>query len=264
MKFVPKELRSTGDISRGDSNWRSVLKNILYVAIFLVGLYVLLGLVAGIMAGYIPETFEAKLFSWESGLEGEKSPEFGQAGEVFSNLIKQPSLRPLPYQLFMVSIQEPNAVAMPGGGVGVSQALLEAVSGETGLAMVLGHELGHHQKRHCLERLGRALIYQSVMALLFGHNRFSVVDIALLAGESGYSRRQEREADEFGLNLVHQAFGKTEGALEFFEMIDREYGSKTSRWTVFMSSHPYTPDRTAYLRELQESLSPGRNNPDED
>ena len=64
-------------------------------------------------------------------------PELERAQALFERLIHQPGLRPLPYKFFLLNMSQPNAVAMPGGAVGVTSALLRAVTSETGLALVL-------------------------------------------------------------------------------------------------------------------------------
>lgn len=258
MKFVPKELRETADISRGSMSWRSYLKRAVSVGVILTVLYFLLGLAADLLASYIPDQWETYLFSSRLEPEKEKTPDLRRAETVFRRLLQNPGLRSLPYQLSVLDLSLPNAVAVPGGGVQVSAALLESINTETGLAMVLAHELGHQQGRHNLKRLGRGLIYGVAVALLFGDARSSPLGVSLAAAESTYSRKQEREADEFGLKLVYETYGHTREALEFFETIHREYESDTSRWSSFLASHPYTPDRIAYLRELQKSLATRR------
>lgn len=257
MRFVPKELKATADISRGRSTPATFVKNSLSVAMVLVILYVALGWIAGLVASYIPESYETRWFSFIVSYDVSPrpiSPDFRRGQRLFDRLRRQPGLRPLAYELKLLAASKPNAFAMAGGSVWVSTGLLKNVSNDMGLAMVLAHELGHHQLRHCLKRLGRGLLYLSAQVFLFGTPDPSVINVALHTGESNYSRRQERAADEFGLQLVHEAFGHTRGALEFFEMIQREHESGSSRWTDFLASHPHTGARIKYLRELQRSL----------
>lgn len=255
MKFIPKELKWTADVSRGHADWRSNLKNVLSAVIILGLLYVGLGVVADLTANHIPERWEAKLFSW-SGEEGAgDSPEFVVAQRVFSQLTAHRRLRPLPYRLVLIDADAPNAIAVPGGGVGVTRGLLARVRNEIGLATVLGHELGHHQARHALKRLGRVILLRGTMALLLGNSGTGVMSASLDLAEFKYSRDQEREADAFGLQIVHETFGRTDGALEFFEMIHHEHDTGESPWHSLAATHPPTPERIEALRNLQRDLS---------
>ena len=153
--------------------------------------------------------------------------------------------------LFLLPTHDQNAYAFPRGRVSVTQGLLDLVGSQAGLATVLGHELGHHQHRHSLKRLGRGLIFTLAHAVLFGGSDSSLVDASLRIAESSYSRRQERQADDFGMRLVHEVFGSTEQSLEFFEDI-RE--GEEPRWSAFLRSHPLPSDRITDLRQLQQSL----------
>ncbi len=186
------------------------------------------------------------------------SGDLARAEKIFQRLLGHPGLRPLPYRLFLVPISEPNAFAVPGGAVGVTQGLLDDIESEVGLALVLGHELGHHQARHPLKRTGRMLVFSVARALLFGAHDTSLVDRSLAIADSSYSRRQERQADAFGLRLVHDIYGHTEGSLEFFERIRSEHGTEEVRWAAFVRSHPLTSDRIADLRTLQLALGESR------
>ncbi len=61
MKFVPKPLRKTSDISRGDHSRYGFLKNTLSVFIVIGSLYLILCLMGEIVALTIPESWEARL-----------------------------------------------------------------------------------------------------------------------------------------------------------------------------------------------------------
>ena len=253
MKFVPKRLEKTADVSRGHSSWQSFLKNSVSVVIVFVLGYLLLGGLADLLAWSIPNRWEARMFS-SVPVETIEQAELGRADEIFRRLTEREGLRPLPYRLFVLPIDEPNAFAFPGGGVGVTRGLLDTVETEAGLAMVLGHELGHHHERHTLKRIGRSLVFSVAGGLLFGRNSSSVVDLSLKLAESGYSRRQEREADAFGLRLVHEVYGHTRESLEFFERIRSEHDRDELQWAAFVRSHPLPSDRIEELKQLQLTL----------
>ena len=253
MKFVPKRLEETADISRGDTTWLSFLKNALSVVIVLGLGYLALGLLAGLLARLIPDSWEAGMFP-RPGTQAFESAELERAQAIFDRLIEREGLRALPYRLFVLPDDDPNAFAFPGGTVGVTQGLLDTVESETGLAAVLGHELGHHQDRHPLKRLGRVLVFRVASSLVFGGGSNSVVDASLKIAESSYSRSQELEADAFGLRLVHEVYGHVEGSLEFFEEVRLEEEAHETRWAEFLRSHPLTEKRIEELMRLQRIL----------
>ena len=255
MKFVPKRLERTADVSRGAASWQSFLKNVISVVIVFALGYLLLGALGELLARTIPDRWEVRMFS-----PPELAPASGdlaRAEKIFHRLLESPGLRPLSYKLFLVPTKELNAFAVAGGAVGVTQGLLDDIESEAGLALVLGHELGHHQARHPLKRFGRMLVFSVARALLFGAHDISLVDQSLALADSSYSRRQERQADAFGLRLVHDVYGQTEGSLEFFERIRSEHATEDLRWAAFVRSHPLTSDRIAELRTLQVQLDDG-------
>ena len=185
-------------------------------------------------------------------------PAWQRAQQVFQRLLTDAPLRPLPYRLFLLEdLDQPNAVAVPGGGVGVTPELLQEVESDIGLAMVLAHELGHHQYRHGLKRVGRILLWNVVLNLMFGRANSGGLNLALQLTEASYSREQEREADHFALRRVHAVYGDTEGALAFFELIQQRYDRGNASWLGFLSSHPPTAERLADLRQLQQQLRQG-------
>jgi predicted Zn-dependent protease len=49
-----------------------------------------------------------------------------------------------------------------------------------------------------------------------------VAGYSFLVAAQNHSRAQESRADVFGLTLVHNTFGSTEGALEFFQLIQQK------------------------------------------
>ena len=118
----------------------------------------------------------------------------------------------------------------------------------------LAHELGHQHYRHGLKRAGRTLLWTVLLNLVMGKADTTSMHVALQLTAASYSRSQEQEADVFALTLVHQVYGDTRGALEFFELMQREYEQQNPQWMHFLSSHPPTAERLAYLQRLQQQL----------
>ena len=254
MKFVPRKLEKTADVSRARTTPGHLIKNILGVVAIITLAYLGLGLASDAITSNISEETETRWFSWtDSMLESRITS--GRALEIFKRLTADKSLRPLPYKLYGLDIDMPNAAALPGGAVGITSSLLAEVESERGLAMVIAHELGHHQHRHCLKRLGRSLLTRGILAVLLGDTEVGSLTLFLQLAEAGYSRRQEQEADEFGMRLVHSVYGSTADCLEFYQLIESKYREGQSRWGQFHQSHPLTTDRIESLRKLQEELA---------
>ncbi len=255
MKFVPKNLNETEDISKGDQSWATLLKNSLSVIITIGFIYFLLGVIADLTTAYIPDRWEARIFSWKDSCDKTESREQEQVNIIFERLITNHSLRELPYTLRIIPGDKPNAFALPGGTVLVSQGLVDNVKSDIGIAMVLGHELGHHQHRHCLKRLGRGLLYSLIFGFIGNSGQTDILQKPIQLAELRYSRDQEIEADSFGLRLVYSAFHQTKGVTDFFEFVIKDKDNDSLRWMSFLQTHPYTLDRIELLKKLSSEIN---------
>jgi len=260
VEFEARELTSSVDNSRGGKEgWRSRIKGIVSAVVFLGLAYLLLGWIAQAAVSMISPQTESKWFRWTDQVFADGPPPPERMQGLFERLLQDPELADFDYRLVMLESDDMNAFAVPGGMVGFTTSLVEEVHSDIGLAFVLGHELGHLQHRHGLDRLGRSLLTALSLSWTGIDNSFLLKGSVNLA-ELSFSRQQELEADAFGLELVMREFGTAEGAMEFFEVVQamEELGPGTpSRLTNFLSTHPLTPDRIRAL-EAQTSTGPSR------
>lgn len=253
MKFVPKRLVETADVSRGASTLLAFFKNTFLAAVFFGGLYLILGLVAALLASFIPDSWERKLTGHVPG-EFEQDERLDRPQALLDRLLAADDLRNLDYELYLVDFPGPNAFALPGGGIAVTGDLLDTVESDIGLAFVLAHEVGHHQHRHILKGLGRRLIYGLFASAIFGLD--GPVDGAFEVAQLHHSRQQEVEADLEALERVHRAFGTVEGAFEFFESMQEQ--EPEGEWFRYVSTHPLTRERILLLQGEAAALSEAR------
>ncbi len=263
MKFVAKRLGAAANASSGRESHSETLKNVAGVALTLAALYFVIGFVANAAAMRISEETEAKYFgaAYQSIHSEPVHADFERVRELFSTLSQDEQLRPLPWQLLYSGDKAPNAFAVPGGGVIVTQGLLDAVKSEPALAFVLGHELAHHQFRHTLKGFGRKLLVALSLGVVFGATDSGLVTGAVELAEFKHSRTDERQADELGFRLAHSMFGDSDGYLEFFLQLQEHDGKGDSPWMNFTGSHPPTGERLAHLRSLQKELSSKQDKP---
>jgi predicted Zn-dependent protease len=150
--------------------------------------------------------------------------------------------------------EQMNAFATLGGHVVINRGLLASVKSENGLAMVLGHEIGHVLHRDPLLAMGRTTVTAGALALLSGFSQTSVANTLFsISADSlmlGFSREQERAADMFGLDLLQRYYGHRAGADEFFRhMQAAQQDSLASDLVVeFFSTHPDLDERVERLR----------------
>ncbi len=149
-----------------------------------------------------------------------------------------------------------NAYATLGGNILVHSGLLQAVKSENGLAMVLGHEIGHIVHRDPIMTLGRGTIAVGAIALLSGFSQTNVANtIFSISTESllySFSRDQERVADAYSLQLLTDHYGHQHGADEFFNHIQEMDGNifADSSLAEFFSTHPNLEERIERINKV--------------
>lgn len=143
--------------------------------------------------------------------------------------------------------KEVNAFALPGGKIGVYTGLLKVAQNQDQLAAVLGHEVSHVLAGHSAARVSNQ------MATQFGVTVLSV-GTGLPADMIGtgaqyllllpFSRGDETEADELGMQLMAKAGFDPAQAIELWHNMARQAGSTPPE---FASTHPSNESRIADL-----------------
>lgn len=178
------------------------------------------------------------------------------------------ALGPTPYtfQFFVVDQFEPNAFASPGGFIYVSRGLLSQMNSEAELAGVLAHEISHVTRRHHTRQAGRSIgaglltlpgRAVGVVSEDLGNMINAPVEYAGQVYLSSYSRGQESEADQYGLQLTAAAGYDPLALISALEGIERTVFLLTGEHhkASFFDSHPTTPQRVADIEEQSRSLS---------
>lgn len=144
----------------------------------------------------------------------------------------------------------PNAFALPGGTMVMSDALVRMFPDDDVIASVLGHELAHVSQVHSLEQLYRSLSVYVLVVLIVGDAGPILEDILLEGGvllSLSFSRQHETEADEIGVRTAQAAGYDPRGLVTFFEELEKEFGAGGPS---FMSTHPSHTDRIDHIEEL--------------
>lgn len=162
------------------------------------------------------------------------------------------------WEFNLVTSKEVNAWCMPGGKVVVYTGLLPLTKTEADLAIVLGHEITHAVVGHGKERMSQQLAAEGLGELggvALGTNAKAVSifnSVYGIGAEYGAllpnSRKQELEADHYGLIFAAIAGYNPQSAIEFWtRMASLGSGEKPP---AFMSDHPSDEDRIQKIKEL--------------
>ena len=142
----------------------------------------------------------------------------------------------------------PNALALPGGTVVLTDALVQEFPDDDVIAGVLAHEIGHIVGDHGITQLYRSLGVFVLVSLIAGDTGPILEDMLLEGGvllSLSYSREHEREADAYAMRLADRAGYDPAGLLAFFDSLpDAE--SESSSWA---STHPASGERAQAIRD---------------
>lgn len=137
----------------------------------------------------------------------------------------------------------PNAMALPGGTIVLTDAFVEALPDADMQAAVLGHEIGHVEGRHGLRRLYRSVGTHVLVAMIAGDTGPILEDV-LLEGQAvlalSHSRAHERDADAFGLRLAEAAGHDPAAMMRFFVLLRQEAPDAGPGW---LATHPAHEER---------------------
>lgn len=176
-----------------------------------------------------------------------------QIARRFERLVAaSPADAPLRYQLHFRAgdrLLGPNAFALPGGEIVLTDALVELLhDSPEALQGVLAHELGHVQHRHGLRMAVQAGLVGALGGLVVGDFSALLAGLPALLAQQAYSRDFEREADAQAHRMLSRAGLSPRVMLQFFERIAAIEARQTGV-PALLSSHPATPERIAFFSQ---------------
>ena len=164
----------------------------------------------------------------------------------------------------LVDSKEVNAWCMPGGKIVVYTGLLPITQNEAALAVVMGHEVTHALAKHGNERMSQGMLQQVgqvALSVALANKAQATQSIFMTAYGVGsnlavvlpFSRRDEYEADQFGLNFAAMAGYNPQEAITLWQRMEK--ASAGSKPPEFLSTHPSEGNRIERLqKQMPEAL----------
>jgi len=162
------------------------------------------------------------------------------------------------WEFNLIESSEVNAWCMPGGKVVVYTGILPVTQNETGLAVVMGHEIAHAIAQHGGERMSQGLLQQlggATLSFALQNEPQTTQNIFMTAYGLGstigvilpFSRTQESEADRLGLIFMAMSGYDPNVALGFWTRMSQSNGGGSP--PEFLSTHPSDQTRIANLKK---------------
>jgi predicted Zn-dependent protease len=168
------------------------------------------------------------------------------------------------YQFGILDMEEPNALALPGGYIYFSRGLLALVNSEDQLAGVMGHEIMHVHRRHSIKAQNKSIftgILQIPGAIVgaFSPDVGGLLMAPFAMMDAGYSRSQENDADKFGVRLAAQSGYDPNGLIEILASLSEAEQLITGKkhQPGFLDTHPNTPKRLKVISKTIDKISVG-------
>ena len=250
MKFVPRTPRDNVNVSDEHP--------LTEAAILTLGLGIVFAVVAATIIFFVdlvimlvpPKTEARVLESWIPSYFKPPSRDDTRVDEtraLLERLAGHWRDAPYSFRFEVTDSEDANAMALPGGLIIVTTGLLDRVETENELAFILGHELGHFRNRDHLRGLGRGVALTLLLAVIGasdGASQLGLVVTDLTA--RGFSREQESDADNFGLEIMYAEYGHVNQSWRLFDRLLEEEGE--DGLLVYFSTHPSSDNRIDELK----------------
>ena len=164
------------------------------------------------------------------------------------------------WEFNLIESEQVNAWCMPGGKVAFYTGILPVCQDETGIAVVMGHEIAHAVAQHGNERMSQQVAVSTgltagAIALGVSNQDEQITSLVLGAVGAGavvgvvlpFSRKHESEADQMGLIFMALAGYDPAAAPAFWERMKAASGGASP--PELLSTHPSSDKRIADLKK---------------
>lgn len=156
-----------------------------------------------------------------------------------------------------------NALALSDGTIIVTDEMVRLVlnrdgrldtAGEAQLLGVIGHEVGHIERRHTIRILMTSSLSSALSAIMFGDFSAVAAGLPAVLTQMQYSRDMELEADDYAVAVLRRNGRAPDSLVNILQTLERQYpgAARLPRWLShslnYLSTHPATDERIARLR----------------
>lgn len=141
------------------------------------------------------------------------------------------------YKIKILDNEIPNAFATLDGNIYFFKGMLELADKPEEIAAVLAHEIAHVEKKHVVNKLISEFGLTIITTVATGGDMVLAREMILMMTRGAFSRRQEKEADDFALKLLYDSGINPKYLGTLFRKLKDEHPESASQIEI-MSSHP--------------------------
>jgi predicted Zn-dependent protease len=245
-----------------DDSQNNVKKTVMKIVKELLALYV-----QNEATKYLEDEIKAGLSSgkYTNNLD---EKQYSRIKEIFDKLLQSltPDQNKYNWRIYLHNSDEVNAFAALGGIIIINIGIVEFCQNDDELALVIGHEMAHITEDHVKKRLATRIVFDQIIEHISSfiakkkNKRLNSEEISdkeilykellqLIFGQAGklvslkFSRLQEKKADKVGaIYAAHVGYNTVKG----YDLWKRMASiTNDSKWTAFLSAHPYSQERAA-------------------
>lgn len=169
--------------------------------------------------------------------------------KALADLLPHCTRKGIDYDLTIIDSDIFNAYTVAGGKIFVNSTLLKGLQTQEELVFVIAHELAHNELKHCVKKIQHAVFASNI-----DPNLGEVVLIGYSQIKRPYSKGEEREADEYAINLMRKAGYSKTGGITFFNLLESLEGGEPGFVIPiiddFISTHPSPQERRARIEKM--------------
>ncbi len=184
----------------------------------------------------------------------------GYINELGQYITKSVETKFFPFHFYIIKHHALNAFAGPGGHVFLFSGLIEEMDCADELVAVISHEAAHVSARHLSHRIerGKRIGIATMAGMLAGILIGGTAAKALVTGSAaagvqaqlGYSRDDERQADQLGFKYAANAGFDPKGMLTVLKKIQKGGWLGSSKIPPYLRTHPSGPERMSNIDTL--------------
>jgi predicted Zn-dependent protease len=168
---------------------------------------------------------------------------------IAENLKRERARPDINYTFKIIDTDDINAFSLPGGFIYVNFGMLNFVNSDDELAGVMGHEMGHVERRHVVTLPAKAQAINLLIGILSIFSVFAYRFGGLIGSAALYkiSRQDELQADQYGLMLMSRAGYDPNAMVSFMDRLGKEYGEGGDVLAKYFEDHPGSQARVSHL-----------------